>query len=248
MNLYLQSQRTLQVFAKIWKYLKLSDRERARYRELKKRFTRELLRHLNFRLIYINQPMRLEQPVIYVCNHIGFMDIPVLMNILPEASFISKAEVAAWPLIGTAAQRIETIFVKRQSKSSRQKARQELASALLEENKKIVVFPSGTTSITPSEKWKKGVFEIAAEHGIPVIPVRLHYTPLRELAYIDKDNFMVSLFQLTKLSHIDVRIEFHEPFYVKNPTQDCERVKSWCEEYAAFAAGNVRRQMIRSAL
>lgn len=38
-------------------------------------------------------------PVFFVCNHTSYLDIPVLGATLP-ASFVTKSEVASWPLFG----------------------------------------------------------------------------------------------------------------------------------------------------
>ncbi len=106
-----------------------------------------------------------------------------------------------------------------------------MAEALVQNKKKIVVFPSSTTSIYKADKWRKGVFEIAHEHNIPVIPVRLNYTPLRELAYIDNDNFMVHLFRLFSHPELRAHIEFSQPRYIENAVTDCEKIKDWCEAF-----------------
>lgn len=236
MAVFTQAQRTIQIFRKMWRYLRLSDFEGASYRDLKRRFTRELIQHLNLKVIQKNSSANTQlHPAIYVCNHISYLDIPLVMNQIPEACFVSKSEVANWPIIGLAAKRIETVFVKRESKTSREGVRKALTQSLAEEKKKIIVFPSATTKIFKAEKWRKGVFEIAHELNVPVVPVRLHYTPLREVAYIDDDNFILHLFRLVKYKNLQVEIEFGEPVHVQKPVEDCLRIKEWCEEKMAHA-------------
>lgn len=222
---------TAQVFSKMWYYLQLSDIEGAEFRKLKRRFAQELFNHLRVKIVKGPQTLEIQGPAIYVCNHISYIDIPLMMRMIPEGSFVSKAEVAAWPLVGIAAKRIETIFVKREKKASRENVRRTLAEALMQQKKKIIIFPSSTTSIYKAEKWRKGVFEIAEEHNIPVIPVRLNYAPLRKMAYIDDDNFMVHLFNLFAHDNLQATIEFGEPRYIKNALADCAEIKEWCEAF-----------------
>jgi len=222
----------------MWRYLELANFDGAPYQKLKRRYARELSRHLNLKISTNLTSHSLPGPAIYVSNHISYLDIPLVMNIVSDACFVSKSEIAMWPVIGQAARRIETVFVKREKKSSREGARKALAKVLSEEKKKIIVFPSGTTSIHKTEFWRKGVFEIAHQHHIPVIPIRLNYEPLREIAYIDDDNFMAHLLRLVAHERLDVHIEFGEMQKITNPLADCHRIKEWCEAHMDIQQGS----------
>ena len=81
-----------------------------------------------------------------------------------------------------------------------------------------------------SERWKKGVFEIAENNAILIQPFRVRYDPLRAAAYIDQDNFIQHLYQLFNFKKIDVSIEFHEPVVITNSIEDCDYWKNWCEQ------------------
>src|SRR3546814_6221194 len=54
-------------------------------------------------LIGIETTVRGEQqvqgPVLFVCNHVSYLDIPAIGSVI-NASFVAKAEVAKWPVIG----------------------------------------------------------------------------------------------------------------------------------------------------
>jgi 1-acyl-sn-glycerol-3-phosphate acyltransferase len=229
MEFFRQCQRTLQVFTKMWKYLKLSNHHEASFKNLKRRYAEELARHLRLEVGVTQSTPQPRGPAIYVCNHISYLDIPLIMKLLPDACFVSKSEIAAWPVIGKAARRIETVFVKRENKESRQAMRESLVSALQNENKKIIVFPSGTTTIYKTERWRKGVFEVAQACNVPVIPLRLEYRPLRDIAYIDDDNFILHLFKLVTHARLNVQIEFGASERIENPLEDCARIQAWCE-------------------
>src|SRR3989454_335357 len=49
-------------------------------------------------------------PRIYVSNHRSYLDIPVLSGVL-GTSFMSRADVATWPLVGAEAQAVGSVFV-----------------------------------------------------------------------------------------------------------------------------------------
>lgn len=226
-----QSKKTVQVFSKLMRYLKISDIEGADYHRLKIRYMRELTAHLGLQIRTKNASVSQNKtPTIFVSNHISYLDIPVIMCQVPQASFISKAEVADWPLIGPAAQKIGTVFVKRGCKKSRQAVRDSIAQAVLKEGKSIAVFPSGTTKIVKSESWRRGVFEIAQEHQIPIVPIRLMYTPLRKAAYIDRDNLVLHLFAMMKGEPMSVELEFGSPRCISDASRDAIIIQQWCEE------------------
>lgn len=174
-------------------------------------------------------PNHTEGPCILVGNHISYLDIPVLMKSVPEISFVSKKEVKFWPLIGKAAEKVKTVFVERGNAHSRAQAKNQIAKALIHENKKVVIFPSGTTSIRRSSFWRKGVFEIAEKNQIAVQPFRFRYEPLGAAAYVGEDNFFLHMLQLFKHREIKVVLEFHKPILINNSVSDCKTWKDWCE-------------------
>ncbi|MCX8505950.1 MAG: 1-acyl-sn-glycerol-3-phosphate acyltransferase, partial [Alphaproteobacteria bacterium] len=52
------------------------------------------------------------RPTYFVCNHLSYLDIVVLGGQIP-ASFISKHEIAAWPIIGGLAKIQRSVFLER---------------------------------------------------------------------------------------------------------------------------------------
>src|SRR5690606_22362202 len=41
-----------------------------------------------------------DRQMVYVCNHVSYLDIPVIGSVLKAASFIAKKEGAGWPVFG----------------------------------------------------------------------------------------------------------------------------------------------------
>lgn len=221
---------TLKVFSITGKYLLRSYRTKSDAIKLKKNWSVDILNHLNIKDQSINFPKELDfdEPYIFVGNHMSYLDIPLLLKAHPSLTFVSKNEVRYWPIIGRAAEKCETIFVKRSDKKNKLIARQSIASELLNKKKHIVVFPSGTTSEFQSNRWNKGVFEIAAANNIKIIPFKIRFHPSRLAAYIDDDQFFSHLYNLKKKS-IDIKahIEFGNPRMCQ--LNDINEIKTWCE-------------------
>lgn len=169
------------------------------------------------------------EPLLLVGNHISYLDIAILMATVPKVSFVAKKELKSWPVFGTAAHAMNTIFVDRSCSQSRTKARDAISEGL-QRGSRIVVFPSGTTTLTESRAWRYGVFEIAAQMGIPVQPFRLTYSPLRTVAYIDDDFFPQHLWNLARTIQIFAKLEFGSTELIKNPEIMSQKWQAWTQE------------------
>jgi 1-acyl-sn-glycerol-3-phosphate acyltransferase len=119
-----------------------------------------------------------EAPVLFVSNHTSYLDIVVLFTQL-EAAFVSKGEVATWPLFGLLARLANTIFIER--RPSRSGAQRDEIRGRLEAGGSLILFPEGTSSdgnrILP---FRSTFFSVAEKplNGKPltVQPVSLVYT------------------------------------------------------------------------
>jgi len=83
------------------------------------------------------------RPVVFVSNHSSWLDVLVLGGTL-EACFISKGEVADWPLVGLIASLGRTVYVRRK-RTSTARERDEMR-ARLAAGDSLILFPEGTTS------------------------------------------------------------------------------------------------------
>lgn len=136
---------------------------------------------------------------ILVGNHISYLDIPVLMAALPEVTFIAKDDLKKWPIIGACAAAAGTIFVDRKSGRHGRLVKNQIVDVLKTKNKKVAVFPAGTTSLDERFPWKKGIFKSAQQAAIPVQLFHIDYTPLRESAYVDDDQLLKSMFRILRV-------------------------------------------------
>lgn len=213
------------VFTETYRALQKSNDPSQNLTQLKMEWAQSILARFNMDLSIKGQ-VSVEPSVLYVGNHISYMDIPVLMSSVPDISFVAKKEISSWPLFGKAAKRMDTVFVQREAGTSRTLAKQSIREAL-KNGSRIAIFPAGTTCVSESKTWRRGAFEIAYGAGAWVQPFKLSYQPLRTVAYIDDDTFLTHLFKLSGFEKIQAEIEFHEPVKIKDPIKDCLYWNYW---------------------
>ncbi len=144
-----------------------------------------------------------------LANHRSYIDIPVLYSILPGI-FLAKKEVSKWPILGNAANLVGTIFVDRESKKSRRKAREEILKKL-QEGERIYVFPEGTTSSGPKLlEFKYGIFKIAAENSLTIQPVAIQYSDKND-AWVNEDTFINHFLRTFSKKRVFVKVTFCKP-------------------------------------
>lgn len=109
-----------------------------------------------------------------VCNHLGYLDIPVLAATTPMV-FVSKAEVAGWPFLGTLARCGGTLFLRREQRGHVA----EIALAvgpIIEAGTVVTIFPEGTSSGGESVlPFRSSLLEPAAAGDWPVTPAWISY-------------------------------------------------------------------------
>lgn len=192
---------------------------------LKKQWADEILKLMGFKVEVLGEPPK-NDSVILIGNHISYVDIIVLMSVHPEVIFLSKKEVASWPVIGSAARRIGTLFVNRDSRRDRSLVRKEICNMMAEGSKHLAVFPSGTTTLDENVPWKKGIFEIAADRDLPLQTFRISYKPLRTCAYIDDDNLILHMLKLFKTKNKKVRFEWLKQYQPETGTSFINEVQN----------------------
>jgi 1-acyl-sn-glycerol-3-phosphate acyltransferase len=82
-------------------------------------------------------------PVLFVANHISWLDITVLHS-QRWMCFVAKAEIERWPVIGSIAKRVGTIYHHRGDNNSLHGVMHQMLSRL-QEGDAIGVFPEGRT-------------------------------------------------------------------------------------------------------
>jgi 1-acyl-sn-glycerol-3-phosphate acyltransferase len=90
----------------------------------------------------MGRPLR--SNVLLVSNHVSWLDIMCIAG-TTGAAFVSKEEVARWPVVGWLATLNETIFVARTERSAVRGQAGALREAV-ESSRPVALFPEGTTS------------------------------------------------------------------------------------------------------
>jgi 1-acyl-sn-glycerol-3-phosphate acyltransferase len=114
------------------------------------------------------------QPYVFVSNHLSWVDIWALVDVLPDSPrFVSKMELRHFPIIGRAMEEAGQIFIDRQQIRSAMDAYQNAANTI-RSGHSAVVFAEGTRSRTGALlPFKKGPFVLAIAAQVPAVPVRV---------------------------------------------------------------------------
>lgn len=145
-----------------------------------------------------------DEEVLLVPNHRSYIDICLLPPYFTTV-YVAKAEVKKWPIFGQGAQAARTIWVQRDSATSRRQTR-EAISERLAQGFSVVVYPEGTTTKAPELKdYRPGMFYRAAEGNIPVVPVALEYGEIND-SWVGTDTFVPHFLQCFRKPKTYVRM------------------------------------------
>ena len=172
-------------------------------------------------------------PMLLMANHISWLDITAL-HAARFCRFVSKADIKKWPVIGTLATGVGTVFIERESRRDAMRVVQHI-SERLRAGDVIGVFPEGTTSdgqgLLP---FHANLFESAIAANAPVQPVALQFIELAtgkpSLApcYINDDTLARSVWRTLMTPGIAVKITFGAPQWAEGRTR-----RQWAEAVRA---------------
>lgn len=146
---------------------------------------------------------------LWVANHISWLDIPVLGARFP-VYFLSKAEIARWPVVGWLARVAGTLFIQRGAGDAGQV--QEQLAAHLREGRNVLFFPEGTT--TDGVRLKRffhKLFGAATATDMAVQPVLMVYRDQEDALhphapFVGDDEFLSHAVEILKGDRIVVDI------------------------------------------
>jgi len=188
-------------------------------------YYRLLARLLRLRVRVQGEPLR-GQPVLFVSNHVSWLDIVAIGSIQPVA-FVAKSEVRKWPLVGITAEMQRTVFVDRQKRHQTGDAVAQMVDRLAH-GTPVVLFAEGTSSdgnrVLPFRSALLGAVERAAAtgaHGIRIQPMSICYTALHGIpmgrqhrplvAWYGDLDFMPHIRTLIARGPMDAVVTFGEP-------------------------------------
>jgi 1-acyl-sn-glycerol-3-phosphate acyltransferase len=106
--------------------------------------------------------------LVYVGNHISYLDIEALGSIL-HGSFVAKKEVESWPFFGLMGKMQRTMYISRNPADAPRETKAMMER--MEEGIPLIIFPEGTSSDgTRILPFKSSFFEIFLNKDIRIQP------------------------------------------------------------------------------
>ncbi|WP_269140764.1 lysophospholipid acyltransferase family protein [Oryzicola mucosus] len=168
-----------------------------------------------------------QRPLLVVSNHISWTDICVLGSKV-NVTFIAKAELSKWPMVGGLSRLQRTVFIERERKRKSGQQASEIAQRL-GQGDAMVLFAEGTTSdgtvILPFKSTLFGAATMALAEGtaerVFIQPVSIAYTRLQGIAmgrrqravasWVGDTDLATHAFELLAQGGMDVELTFGEP-------------------------------------
>ncbi len=111
-----------------------------------------------------------------VANHVSWLDIMAVHVVVPEARFVSKADVKAWPLVARLVDAGGTLYLERERKRDALRVVHAVAASLAD-GQTVAIFPEGTTStghgLLP---FHANLLQAAVTTATRVQPIALRYS------------------------------------------------------------------------
>jgi 1-acyl-sn-glycerol-3-phosphate acyltransferase len=217
-----------------------SPRTRAARAQWLHRFAAMLLNRLG---MAFKQTGVYPQHGVVISNHMGYLDI-MAFAALARCVFVSKSEIAAWPLIGWMTTMSGTVYVQRGRGGSAARAKADLESVSAE-NVPIVFFPEGTSSDGSSVlPFRTGLLYDCIEAGQPITAARIRYRLTRDngpnaasyLPYWDDTPLAKHIFRLLGLRGIEIEITFADAPIAFSPAALSDRQIAGTEAREAVLA------------
>jgi 1-acyl-sn-glycerol-3-phosphate acyltransferase len=142
-----------------------------------------------------------------VGNHLGYLDVVALSASCP-AIFVSKDDLAGWPVMGYLGKSVGTLFLDR----ARTRAVAEVGEAMraaFAAGVSVIVFPEGTT--TTGDRvgdFHSSLFEPALRADVPVRPVALSYATAGLAAWVGDASFVPHFWRLLRARGLTARLVF----------------------------------------
>ena len=156
------------------------------------------------------------RPFYLVSNHVSWLDI-VVFQVVTGCVFVSKSDVANWPLFGPIARSTGALFIERERLKDLSGVNDQIAHAL-NRGEGVVVFVESTTSagdvILP---FKSALLESAATHGFDVSYASVHYQSherwppaSRVIGWGDWTPFVLHMMRFLRLPNYCATVRFGE--------------------------------------
>lgn len=208
------------------------------YFHMFQRWSRAFVRALDVDLkIHQKNLKPIPEQYILIANHpSAFEDIGI--PALFEVHSLAKIEVKKWWIVGKISEAAGTVYVKRDSKSSRNDALETMIEEL-KQGKNIALYPEGgCKGRRIFESFRYGAFDMSLKTGIPVLPVFLHYETQDDFEWRDPQTLIEKLYHFMKSENRTANYYVYDaidPSKFKNKEEFTEYTwvlyKKWQEKY-----------------
>lgn len=149
------------------------------------------------------------ETVVYISNHQGNFDIPILMTYIPGSKgFISKIEARKIPIIVDWMELLHCVFMDRSTLKGSAGAIID-GIKTLKNGHSLVIFPEGTRSKGDKMgEFKTASFKLATKPGITIIPVTIN------------GSYKLMELNNNKIKPAKVELIIHEPIKTKGLTKE----------------------------
>jgi 1-acyl-sn-glycerol-3-phosphate acyltransferase len=121
--------------------------------------------------VYGGRNVPKDGPVIVACNHVSYLDPPVLGTASPRRlSYMAKEELFRIPVLGPAIRAVGSYPVDRTGSATSAIKR---SVEVLRRGGAIGIFPEGGRNLSGTKEIRGGVALLASLSGAPVVPARL---------------------------------------------------------------------------
>ncbi len=175
----------------------------------------EMLECLAIKLVVKGSPP-LHGPMLLVANHISWVDI-VVMHATRHCRFVSKDEIARWPVVSTLANAADTLYITRESRRDAMRVVHQMAQCL-RDGDVLAIFPEGTTgdgsTLLP---FHANLLQAAISADAPVQPVALQFvdTVSGQISfapcYVGDDTLWQSLWRTLCADNVQAVVHFGTP-------------------------------------
>ncbi len=187
------------------------------------RYCRTLCALLRVRIRVVGRPAQ-GRPALILCNHVSWIDIPVMAAIGPNI-FVAKHEVASWPIVGITARLQRTVFVDRARRHETASVNAEIARRL-REGDPVVLFAEGTSSdgnrvLEFRSALVGAMAQVEPEHEVLLQPASIGYTRVQGVplgrrhrplvAWYGDLDFTPHFKEVVRRGPFDVTVTFGEP-------------------------------------
>jgi len=180
-----------------------------------------------------------------VANHISWLDVFVLLSVLP-VSFIAKIEIKKWFFLGNLVEMAGTIFIDRNRRRSIREVAEKISQKSLNHNKSYAFFPEGKTSPGKTiQKFHSSLFSLFfGNQELTLLPVLIKYKKddvfTEACAYVDEMTLLESVLRIIKNPNLSAEVQIMPASIIKN---NDDKIPSVGRKYLA---SQIRHKMLEA--